>query len=312
MTDTSVIILWTTRTGSAPVVQYSPDLSYSQAVTGTTRLTPLNTRMHRVELTDLQPNTRYHYKIYVDEVDLLPEQTLSFQTAPPSGSDTPFTFVAFGDYGNDTISQRRLRNQMLKDSFHFILTTGDNTWTLFLNTGNFKGPLAFVLPNFFSKPALTNPALEGEFLDTRPSEPIDAMGLETQEIPAVLVEHTDGVRYARIHPIMYPATGPRTSRLFSDLTLHSKRTLWDSVVAWFNGGAPASGQFLTSESFQTQVRSTSANGKFELESFEVFVLTYEGVPEEEEHAIDWDMLAQARVQDQVPVSTRLVRCATWY
>lgn len=128
MTDTSVIILWTTRTGSVPVVQYSPDLSYSQAVTGTTRLTPLNTQMHRVELTGLQPNTRYHYKIYVNEADLLPEQTLSFQTAPPSGSDIPFTFVAFGDYGNDTVSQRHLRNQMLKDSFHFILTTGDNTY----------------------------------------------------------------------------------------------------------------------------------------------------------------------------------------
>ena len=76
----------------------------------------------------LQPNTRYYYKIYVDEEDLLPDQTLSFQTAPPPGSDTPFSFIAFGDYGNDTVSQRRLRDQMLRDSFHFILTTGDNTY----------------------------------------------------------------------------------------------------------------------------------------------------------------------------------------
>jgi predicted MPP superfamily phosphohydrolase len=128
MTDTSVIILWTTRIGATPVVRYAADTSYSQQATGATRLTPLNTRMHRVELTGLQPNTTYYYKIYVDEADLLPSQTLSFQTAPPPGSDTPFTFVAFGDYGNDTASQRRLRDQMLRDSFRFILTTGDNTY----------------------------------------------------------------------------------------------------------------------------------------------------------------------------------------
>ncbi len=128
MTDTSVIILWTTRTGTTPVVRYGADTGYGQQARGTTRLTPLNTYMHRVELTGLQANTTYFYKIYVDNQDLLPEETLSFQTAPPPGSDTPFTFIAFGDYGNDTASQRRLRDQMLRDSFRFILTTGDNTY----------------------------------------------------------------------------------------------------------------------------------------------------------------------------------------
>ncbi|MEW5959086.1 MAG: fibronectin type III domain-containing protein [Chloroflexota bacterium] len=128
MTDTSLIILWTTRTGVTPVVRYATDTGYGQLATGTTRPTPLNTHMHRVELTGLQPNTRYYYKIYVDEEDLLPDQTLSFQTAPPPGSATPFSFIAFGDYGNNTTSQRRLRDQMLRDSFRFILTTGDNTY----------------------------------------------------------------------------------------------------------------------------------------------------------------------------------------
>lgn len=136
VTDSSVIILWTTRTGANPVVRYaidsaSPpvgDTGYGQAAAGTTRPTPLNTHMHRVKLTGLLPDTIYSYKIHVDNEDLLPGQTLSFQTAPRPGSDTPFRFIAFGDYGNDTLSQRRLRDQMQRDSFRFILTTGDNTY----------------------------------------------------------------------------------------------------------------------------------------------------------------------------------------
>ena len=60
----------------------------------------------------------------------------SFRTAPPTGSDTPFTFLAFGDYGNGTESQRKLRDQMARElrqpssgapRVRFILTVGDNS-----------------------------------------------------------------------------------------------------------------------------------------------------------------------------------------
>ena len=40
-------------------------------------------------------------------------------------------------------------------------------WTLFLNTGNFKGPVAFFTPYFWSKPSVENPKLAGRFLDAR-------------------------------------------------------------------------------------------------------------------------------------------------
>ena len=46
--------------------------------------------------------------------------------------------------------------------------TGDQCWTLFLSTGNFKGPVTFFVPYFWSKPTVEKPDLGGLFLDTRP------------------------------------------------------------------------------------------------------------------------------------------------
>ena len=76
--------------------------------------------------------------------------------------------------------------------------TGNHCWTLFLNTGNFKGPVAFFLPYFWSKPSVENPKLAGLFLDTRPSEPNKAVQMETQHIPAYIGQGREG-RHLRPH-----------------------------------------------------------------------------------------------------------------
>jgi hypothetical protein len=128
VTESGVIISWATQSGSLPVIRYGPDQDYSLQAEGSSREIPLRIRLHRVELSGLQPQIRYYYKIYVDNQALLPSESLSFQTAPPLGSETPVTFIAFGDYGFNSNSQKRLLNQMLQDSFDFILTTGDNAY----------------------------------------------------------------------------------------------------------------------------------------------------------------------------------------
>lgn len=129
LTDTSVIILWATESGDGPLIRYSTDERYGSRAEGETRtIEELDMRLHRVELTDLEPNTTYHYRISVDGEGLLPDEELSFQTAPPDGSDEPFTFLAFGDYGSDNDPQRRMRDQMERESFQFIVTTGDNAY----------------------------------------------------------------------------------------------------------------------------------------------------------------------------------------
>ena len=66
------------------------------------------------------------------------------------------------------------------------VATGDNCWTLFLNTGNFKGPVSFFTPYFWSHSAEVNPDYAGLLLDSRPSAPNKPFQMETQYVPAAL------------------------------------------------------------------------------------------------------------------------------
>ena len=120
--------------------------------------------------------------------------------------------------------------------------TGDQCWTLFLNTGNFKGPVAFFTPYFWSRPSVENPKLSGLFLDTRPSEPNKAVQMETQHIPAYLGKDAKGDTYARIAPTQFPGKPGEDAVLVHHITAYSKGALWDGVSAWFDGGPAISGE----------------------------------------------------------------------
>ena len=63
------------------------------------------------------------------------------------------------------------------------LPTGGNCWTLFLNSSNFKGPVAFFTPHFWSHAGLSDPRLAGQLLDSRPVDPNRQVQMETQYIP---------------------------------------------------------------------------------------------------------------------------------
>jgi hypothetical protein len=119
--------------------------------------------------------------------------------------------------------------------------TGDNCWTLFLNTRNFKGPVAFFTPYFWSRASVDDPRLGGMFLDTRPSQPNRPLQMETQYIPSVQSIDEKGETYARIAPTSFPRGPEGDSVVVHRVTSYSKKALWDAVEAWFEGGAPASG-----------------------------------------------------------------------
>jgi hypothetical protein len=119
--------------------------------------------------------------------------------------------------------------------------TGDQAWTLFLNTANFKGPVAFFTPYFWSKASALNPALAGKLLDTRPSEPNRAVQMETQHIPAMVNKDSAGVTYARIATTYFPGVPGKDAPLIHQITAYSRTALWSQVDAWFKGGAAASG-----------------------------------------------------------------------
>ena len=119
--------------------------------------------------------------------------------------------------------------------------TGNQCWTLFLNTGNFKGPVTFFVPYFWSKPTVEKPELGGLFLDARPSEPNKAVQMETQHVPAYLAKDTKGDTYARVAPTHFPTKPGGDAPLIHRITAYNKAALWDGVQAWFDGGKAVSG-----------------------------------------------------------------------
>ena len=119
--------------------------------------------------------------------------------------------------------------------------TGNHCWTLFLNSANFKGPVAFFVPYFWSKPTIERPDLSGMFIDTRPSDPNKAVQMETQHVPAYTATDAKGDTYARVAPTLFPAKPDGDAPLIHRITAYSKAALWDGVEAWFNGGPAATG-----------------------------------------------------------------------
>lgn len=120
--------------------------------------------------------------------------------------------------------------------------TGNQCWTLFLNTGNFKGPVTFFVPYFWSKPTVEKPELGGLFLDTRPSDPNKAVQMETQHVPAYIARDAKGDTYARVAPTQFPAPADGDAPLIHRITAYRKAALWDGVEKWFDGGKAVTGE----------------------------------------------------------------------
>jgi len=119
--------------------------------------------------------------------------------------------------------------------------TGNHCWTLFLNTRNFKGPVAFFTPYFWSHTTVADPCLAGMLLDSRPAGPNRAMQMETQYVPSVQAVDEKGQTYARVAPTSFPRGPQGDSVVLHRAAVYSKKALWDAVEAWFAGGPPASG-----------------------------------------------------------------------
>jgi hypothetical protein len=119
--------------------------------------------------------------------------------------------------------------------------TGDQSWTLFLNTGNFTGPVTFFVPYFWSKPTVEKPELAGLFLDARPSDPNKAIQMETQHVPAYIGTAANGDTYARVAPTLFPVKAGGDAPLIHRVTAYKRAALWDGVKAWFDGGKEVAG-----------------------------------------------------------------------
>ncbi|MBN2473153.1 MAG: hypothetical protein JXB62_00995 [Pirellulales bacterium] len=173
--------------------------------------------------------------------------------------------------------------------------TGNNCWTLFLNTGNFKGPVAFFTPYFWSRPTVDDSSLGGMFLDTRPSEPNKALQMETQYVPSVQSTDDKGEIYARVAPTSFPRGPKGESVVVHRVTAYNKKALWDAVKAWFDGGDPASGAI---DAQAAAVHSFSGRGGA------TWRINTPGVPGEERVRLAWSSFATPVALDPVTYGYR--------
>lgn len=116
------------------------------------------------------------------------------------------------------------------------VSTGNQCWTLFLNSTNFKGPATFFLPTFWTEPVLLNPGLEGLMFDSRPSEPNVGFGVEHAGSPAIVAQDNNGNRYAKVSRLQFPANNNDRSMILNQISVYSPEALWNDMEAWFNGG----------------------------------------------------------------------------
>jgi hypothetical protein len=162
------------------------------------------------------------------------------------------------------------------------VATGDNCWTLFLNTKNFKGPVCFFTPYFWSHSAELNPDYAGLLLDSRPSAPNKPFQMETQYVPAAISVDEKGETCARVAPTSFPVGPDGATVVLHRLTSYTKKALWDGVQAWFAGGPAATGAI---DSAGAYVQTLRPNGG---STWKIYA---EKTPKEQKIALDWSSFA---------------------
>ncbi len=166
--------------------------------------------------------------------------------------------------------------------------SGGQCWTLFLDTENFKGPVAFFTPFFFSEATLKKPEFAGLFLDSRPADPNRALQMETQHVPAWVAADERGVLHARVAPTRFPSDGEGRSTLVHRIRSFAKGTLQEEVRAWFAGGAASDGKI---EERESVVHTMTGKG------WSTWRIHAPNTPKEERRALDWASFAKPEVVD---------------
>ncbi len=122
--------------------------------------------------------------------------------------------------------------------------TGDQSWTCFLSAANFKGPIAYYIPETWSKIGrlFNYPFIYGRGLDARPGK-MGGGAIEINTVPRFDARDANGAGYSKIPRLQFPVDGRGRTILVQDVTYYSKAALYDAFKAWRDGGPACSGRF---------------------------------------------------------------------
>jgi hypothetical protein len=122
--------------------------------------------------------------------------------------------------------------------------TGNQHWTLFLSLANFKGPLAFIIPETWSKISKDYKIIYGRGLDAQEGN-AHGGAQEFNTVPFFEVKDAKGVTYSKIPSFIYPVDEKGRTVLMQDVRYYSNKAISDAVGQWRKGGPASDGKFDT-------------------------------------------------------------------
>ena len=134
--------------------------------------------------------------------------------------------------------------------------TGNQHWTLFLSLANFKGPLAFMIPESWSKISKDYTFIYGRGLDAKEGNSHGG-AQEFNTVPYFEVKDDHGVTYSKVPNFIYPVDKNGKTTLMQDIRYYSNSALSDAVLSWRKGGPESSGRFSTAADacFMAEIKS---------------------------------------------------------
>ena len=134
--------------------------------------------------------------------------------------------------------------------------SGDQSWTCFLNASNFKGPIAYYIPETWSKMGklFKYPFIDGRGLDTRPGV-MGGGAMEINTVPRLEAADKGGVIYSKIPKLQFPVDDKGRAYLVQDVTYYSKTALYDAFKTWRDGGKDTSGKFDDKGAFRPKLKT---------------------------------------------------------
>ena len=136
--------------------------------------------------------------------------------------------------------------------------TGDQSWTLFLNALNFKGPLAYYIPETWSKISKNYEFDYGRGLDAR-SGVTGGGAMEINTVPHFEGKDAEGFTYVKIPRLQFPVDDKGRTILVQDVIYYSKQALYDPFKSWRDGGMACSGAFDESGSMKPELKTGTVN-----------------------------------------------------
>jgi hypothetical protein len=132
--------------------------------------------------------------------------------------------------------------------------TGDQSWTCFVSANNFNGPIAYYIPETWSKIAklFNEPFLHGRGLDSRPGI-MGGGAMEINTVPCFESSDGKGTTYSKLPKLEFPVDDQGRAFLVQDVTYYSKAALWDAFKSWRDGGPACKGSFKQSGAFKPKL-----------------------------------------------------------